>query len=66
MTSLRVIVDTNTLISGILIAASVPDLAVQKARALGILLFSNPTLEELTEVIFRPKFDRYVSEDAKG
>ncbi|MGB5974065.1 MAG: putative toxin-antitoxin system toxin component, PIN family [Nodosilinea sp.] len=58
---MRVVVDTNILVSGILIAASVPDLAIQKARELGILLFSDTTFRELSQVIFRPKFDRYVS-----
>lgn len=56
MTNLRVVIDTNTLVSGVLIAASVPDLAVQRARALGTLLFSVTTFEELSQVIFRPKF----------
>lgn len=54
-------IDTNTLISSILIAASVPDLALRKARVEGVLLFSAATFEELQQVITRPKFDRYVS-----
>ncbi|WP_035990706.1 putative toxin-antitoxin system toxin component, PIN family [Leptolyngbya sp. KIOST-1] len=66
MTNLRVVVDTNTLVSGVLIAASVPDLAVQRARALGILLFSTATFDELSQVIFRPKFDRYVSTNVRA
>ncbi|MGB6013104.1 MAG: putative toxin-antitoxin system toxin component, PIN family [Nodosilinea sp.] len=66
MTDLRVVVDTNTLVSGILIAASVPDLAVQRARTLGILLFSDATFEELSQVIFRPKFDRYISIEVRA
>lgn len=53
--------DTNTLISSILIASSVPDRAFQKARETGILLFSDVTFDELQQVITRPKFDRYVS-----
>ncbi|MGB7313810.1 MAG: putative toxin-antitoxin system toxin component, PIN family [Nodosilinea sp.] len=66
MTDLRVVVDTNTLVSGILIAASVPDLAVQRARTLGILLFSDATFEEVSQVIFRPKFDRYISIEVRA
>jgi putative PIN family toxin of toxin-antitoxin system len=66
MTNLRVVIDTNTLVSGVLIAASVTDLAVQRARALGTLLFSVATFEELSQVIFRPKFDRYVSTDIRA
>ena len=61
MNKLRIVIDTNTLVSSILIAASVPDQAFQKARNIGILLFSDATFEELQQVITRPKFDRYVS-----
>ncbi len=61
MNKLRIVIDTNTLISSILIAASVPDQAFKKARDIGILLFSDATFEELQQVIARPKFDRYVS-----
>ena len=63
MSDLRFVVDTNALISSVLIAASVPDLAVQKARQTGILLFSEATFEELSRVIMRPKLDRYVALD---
>jgi putative PIN family toxin of toxin-antitoxin system len=61
MTNLRTGVDTNTLISSVLLANSVPNLAVHKARGLGVLLFSDATFAELNQVIFRPKFDKYVS-----
>ena len=61
MNELRIVVDTNTLISSILIAASVPDKAFKKAREIGILLFSDQTFAELQEVVTRQKFDRYVS-----
>ncbi|PZV03201.1 MAG: putative toxin-antitoxin system toxin component, PIN family [Leptolyngbya sp.] len=65
MSDLRFVVDTNALISSVLIAASVPDLAVQKARQTGVLLFSEATFEELSRVILRPKLDRYVALDAR-
>lgn len=61
MNKSRIVIDTNTLISSILIANSVPDRASQKARDIGILLFSDRTFEELQQVITRQKFDRYVS-----
>lgn len=61
MSKLRIVIDTNTLISSILIAASVPDQAFKKARDIGILLFSDATFEELQQVITRPKFDKNVS-----
>jgi putative PIN family toxin of toxin-antitoxin system len=65
MSDLRFVVDTNALISSVLIAASVPDLAVQKARQTGALLFSEATFEELSRVILRPKLDRYVALDTR-
>ncbi|NJL48429.1 MAG: putative toxin-antitoxin system toxin component, PIN family [Leptolyngbyaceae cyanobacterium SM2_5_2] len=65
MSDLRFVVDTNTFISSVLIASSVPDLAIQKARRTGILLFSDVTFEELSQVILRPKLDRYVAIDPR-
>lgn len=58
---MRVVVDTNTLISSILIPQSIPDRAFKKARDTSVLLFSAATFEELQQVITWPKFDRYVS-----
>lgn len=57
----RVVFDTNTLVSAILLKNSVPDQAFQKARQACQLLFSAATLEELEQVLLRKKFDRYVS-----
>lgn len=56
----RFVVDTNTLISRLLIRESIPSLAVTKAIRLGDLLFSSASLAELNDVISRPKFDRYL------
>jgi putative PIN family toxin of toxin-antitoxin system len=57
----RVVVDTNVLVSQLVIPLSVPDEAVRKAVTNGRLLFSDSTMKELANVLFRPKFDRYVS-----
>jgi uncharacterized protein len=57
----RFVVDTNTLVSSVLIASSIPDLVLKSIRKLGIILISISTLEELQEVMKRSKFDRYVS-----
>ena len=65
MRDFRFVVDTNALISSVLIAASIPDRAVQKARQTRILLFSEATFEELSQVILRPKLDRYVALDTR-
>ena len=62
MTSLqRIVVDTNALVSRLLLPASVPALAVRKAIDTGALLVSESTLVEMADVLARPKFDRYVT-----
>jgi uncharacterized protein len=58
---LRVVADTNTLISRLLIPDSTPGRAVRRAVDEGTLLMSEQTLLELTDVLSRPKFDRYVA-----
>jgi len=58
---LRVVVDSNVLISRLLAPNSIPAQAVSHAVRHGQLLASNATLEELAEVLGRSKFDRYIS-----
>lgn len=57
----RLVLDTNTLISRMLLPRGVAGRAVDKALAAGTLLASDETLAELADVLSRPKFDRYVS-----
>lgn len=57
----RLVVDTNALVSHLLLPESVPGLAVRRAIAEGQLLVSEATLLELADVLARQKFDRYVS-----
>lgn len=58
---MRVVFDTNTIISAILLKNSVPatafDFCLQKAT----FLTSEQTAVELSSVLLRSKFDRYVS-----
>lgn len=61
MTEFRLVLDTNTWVSRLLLPGSVTALAVDRALTLGRLLVSEATLEELADVLARPKFDRYVS-----
>jgi len=56
----RIVLDTNTLISGILFRASVPLLASTRAFEHDEVLSSSATRNELREVIKREKFDRYI------
>jgi putative PIN family toxin of toxin-antitoxin system len=57
----RLVIDTNTLISRLLLAGSIPAQAVRKAVDTSQLLVSEATMNELADVLSRPKFNRYVS-----
>ena len=57
----RIVVDTNALVSRLLLPASVPAQAVRKAVDTSILLVAEATMNELADVLARPKFDRYIS-----
>lgn len=57
--------DTNTLVSALLFTNSKPDLALRKARVDGFLVCSEATFTELSEVLMRPKFDRYLSQESR-
>lgn len=56
----RIVVDSNVLISRLMVADSVPAEAVRLARRRGLLLVSDATMYELAEVLNRRKLDRYV------
>jgi putative PIN family toxin of toxin-antitoxin system len=57
----RYVLDANVLVSGVLSPNFTANLAYQKALDTGILLISIETFTECKNVIFRPKFDRYLS-----
>lgn len=57
----RIVVDTNTLISRLLLPRSIPAQAVRRAVDEGRLLVSEATMGEFANVITRAKFDPYVS-----
>lgn len=57
----RVILDTNVLVSAVVLPGSVPRQVVRKALRQAALLFSEATMTELAQVFSRPKFDHYVS-----
>ena len=60
-TTKRIVVDTNLLISRLLLPSSVPGEAVRKAEREGLVLASRATLDELAEVLGRRKLDLYVT-----
>ncbi len=53
--------DTNSIISAHLLPLSVTRQAYDKAFQIGVLYYSRATLNELSEVLLRSKFDRYIS-----
>jgi len=61
----RLVLDTNVLISRLLLPRGVAGRAVDKALADGVVLMSAETLTELADVLDRPKFDRYVAPEEK-
>lgn len=61
MTERRWVLDTNTLISRLLVPGGTAARAVDHALALGVPLVSAETLAELAEVLSRPRFDRWVT-----
>lgn len=61
----RFVIDTNVFVSAIALPSSVPRQAVDKALARGLVLFSEATMSELSEVLFRSKFDQYSSIEAR-
>ena len=59
----RWVVDTNVLVSRLLLPGGTAARAVDRALANGVLLVSDETLTELAEALARPRFDRYASLD---
>ena len=62
---MRVVCDTGVVVSALLLPGSVSRQALDVARRRGVLLVSIATLEELDDVLRRPKFDDYVGEDKR-
>lgn len=55
------IIDTNTLLSALILPNSVPKKAFLKVEHNGSIIFLEATFAELDEVIRRPKFEKYIS-----
>ena len=62
----RCVVDTNVIVSASVFALSVPRQAVENVLRNNVLLFSDLTMDELKNVLFRSKFDRYVSREERA
>jgi len=53
--------DTNVLVSAFMFRRSTPREALDLAMSIGKIVRSDETLDELWDVLVRPKFDRYLS-----
>ena len=60
-TDRRLVIDTNLWISRLLAPGGVAARAVDHGLAWGVPLVSQATLAELTDVLSRPRFDRWVT-----
>ena len=65
MSELRFVIDTNVAISAVLMPRSIARRVFDLAFAQGDVLASVATIEELEDVLRRPKFERYVSEERR-
>ena len=61
----RFVFDTNVLVSALLFEHSVPGKAFFAAMQAGTILLSREVIDELTDVLSRPKFDRYLEADVR-
>ena len=59
------VIDTNTLISAFIFRYSNPRKAFEKAIKKGEVFTSLKTYNEFSEVLLRPKFDKYISLEEK-
>jgi len=61
----RAVLDTNILISAILTRGK-PFQVLRRVMDKGVLIFSDPTFEELATRLKKSKFDRYVSQERRN
>jgi putative PIN family toxin of toxin-antitoxin system len=64
MSETRTVIDTNVAVSAVLLPRSVPRQAFDAASR-GKLLVSEATVAELDDVLRRPKFDKYITEEKR-
>jgi uncharacterized protein len=62
---MRTVFDRNVLVSALLFEHSVPAQAFFGALIQGEVLLSAPLVFELHTVLYRPKFDRYLTDDQR-
>ena len=62
---LRVVFDTNAVVSAALFTDSVPGQALAVASRVGTVLMSRALSDELGAVLLRPRFDRYATRERR-
>ena len=62
---MRVVLDTNVVVSALLLSDSVPRQAFDKALDHGEIIISTPVLLELAEVLARNKLNKYLTEQER-
>lgn len=65
MINKKYICDTNILLSSLLSSSTPPAKTVDFIKEHGIFSFSQATLSEFSEVLKRPKFDKFLSKDKR-
>jgi putative PIN family toxin of toxin-antitoxin system len=65
MNKLRLVIDTNVLISGLLSSNSIPQKIFDYATSQATLLMSDVVQAEIENVITRPKFQKYISPEKR-
>lgn len=65
MSKPKFIFDTNIFISAILLEGSINAAAVDKAFRIGEIVVSDATFYEFTQVLFRKKFDKYLTDERR-
>ena len=63
----RVVADTSVLVSRLILPQSLPAQVLRQVEVDALLLFSESTMDELADILSRPKFDCYISRnDRRG
>jgi uncharacterized protein len=65
MNKIRIVLDSNVILSAALFKNSSPRQAFDKAMTNGQIMMSTATLAELQDIFNRPKFDRYLSKSSR-
>ncbi len=61
---MRLVFDTNVIVSAVLLPDSVPAHALNLGENTGLILYSEDTLQELLGVLERPKIQPYIEKEA--